>query len=179
MSQFKLSRHARQALERLVVHTDQAIVLRRAQALLWVAEGRSVTQVARQLRITRQAIYKWIARIQQVPVSELTVRLKVSPRSGRPVTVAGIIDPLIDEVIDHAPRLFDFNSTVWTASLLAQYLTAEHGLEVSVSSVRLALARLEITWKRPRHTLALRSSTWRQAKGGLKRGWQIERAPSS
>lgn len=179
MSQLKLSRRARQALEALVVHTDQAIVLRRAQALLWVDEGLSVTQVARQLRITRQAVYKWIVRIQPVPVSELTGRLQVSPRSGRPTTVAGIIDPLIDEVIDHDPRLFDFNSTVWTASLLAQYLAAEHRLEVSVSSVRLALGRLKITWKRPRHTLALRSATWRQAKGGLKRGWQAESAPSS
>jgi len=170
MAQFKLNRRARQALEALVVHTDQAIVLRRAQALLWVAEGVSIPQVATQLRVTRQAVYKWLARIQQAPVSEFAVRLQASPRSGRPATVAGIIDPLIDEVIDHDPRLFDFNSTVWTAPLLAQYLAAEHGLEVSVSSVRLALCRLEINWKRPRHTLSLRSPTWRQAKGGLKRG---------
>jgi transposase len=178
MTQFRLSRRTRQALEALVVHTDQAIVLRRAQALLRVAEGLSITQVARQLRVTRQAVYKWIARIPQAPISELAVRLQARPRSGRPTTVAGIIDPLVDEVIDHDPRLFDFNSTVWTASLLAQYLAAEHGLEVSVSSVRLALGRLKITWKRPRHTLALRSATWRQAKGGLKRGWQAESAPS-
>jgi len=32
--------------------------------------------------------------------------------------------------------------------------------------VRLAIQRLRIRWKRPRHTLALRPATWRQAKGG-------------
>jgi transposase len=179
MAQFKLNSRARQVLEELVIRTTTATVLRRAQALLWVDEGVSITRVAAQLRVTRQAVYKWITLFQHSPIRDIALRLQAGHHSGRPATVAGIIDPLIDEVIDHDPRMFDFNSTVWTAPLLAQYLAEGQGLCASVSSVRLALCRLEITWKRPRHTLSLRSPTWRQAKGGLKRGWRPENAPLS
>ena len=42
----------------------------------------------------------------------------------------------------------------------------ELGIEVSRKSVGLAIARLRIRWKRPRHQLALRPETWRQSKGG-------------
>ena len=177
MSQFSLTHRERGLLEALVAQTTDATVLRRAQALLWVASGDSVSDVAQRLCVTRQAIYKWLRRFEQSSIADLALRLQAAPRSGRPSTVKGVIEPLLDEVIDHDPRLFGLNSTVWTASLLAQYLHTEHTLCVSVSSVRQALVRLDITWKRPRHTLSLRSPTWRQAKGGLKRGWRRVNAP--
>ena len=56
--------------------------------------------------------------------------------------------------------------TGWTNALLRQYLADAHVLAVSRKSVSLALARLHIRWKRPRHELALRPETWRQSKGG-------------
>ena len=177
MTQFTLPYRDRRLLEALVAQTTDATVLRRAQALLWVASGDSVPDVAQRLCVTRQAIYKWLRLFEQSSIADLAMRLQAAPRSGRPATVKGVIEPLLDEVIDHDPRLFGLNSTVWTASLLAQYLHAEHTLCVSVSSVRQALVRLDITWKRPRHTLSLRSPTWRQAKGGLKRGWRRANAP--
>ena len=172
MTQFSLPCHECRLLEALVVQTPDAPVLRRAQALLWVAAGDSVTDVAQRLCVTRQAVYKWIRRFEQSSISNLAMRLQAAPRRGRPATVKGVMEPLLDEVIDHDPRLFGLNSTVWTASLWAPYLQAEHTLCVWVSSIRQALVRLAITWKRPRHTLSLRTPTWRPAKGGLKRGWR-------
>lgn len=177
MTHFTLACGDRCLLEALVVQTTDATVLRRGQALLWVASGDSVADVAQRLYVTRQAIYKWIRLFEQSSISDLATRLQAAPRRGRPSTVKGVIEPLLDEVIDPDPRLFGLNSTVWTASLLAQYLQAEHTRCVSVSSVRQALVRLGIKWKRPRHTLSLRSPTWRQAKGGLKRGWRRVNAP--
>jgi transposase len=64
------------------------------------------------------------------------------------------------------PRKLGYRSTVWTAALLATYLRDKHQIAVSADSVSLAIARLRIRWKRPRHNLALRPETWRQAKGG-------------
>jgi transposase len=87
-------------------------------------------------------------------------------RSGRPRTAHGIIDPLIDAAIDTDPRELGYRSTVWTAALLQAYLSEEHQIEVCSKSVSFAIARLQIRWKRPRHRLALRPGTWRQAKGG-------------
>src|SRR5262249_29615771 len=81
-------------------------------------------------------------------------------------TALEIIDPLIDQVVEKDPREFGYRSTIWTASLLKQYLEEKHRIEVSASSVRLAIDRLRIAWKRPRHTLALRADHWRLAKGG-------------
>lgn len=179
MTRFKLSRREHQKLTHLMAHTAEAAILRRSQALLWLDQGESVAAVAARLGVSRQLIYYWIDLFHRDTPADLASRLAVGARSGRPPTFKGIIDPLIDEAIDHDPRLFGYNSTVWTAPLIAYHLQSEHGHETSVSSVRLALARLELTWKRPRHRLALRSPTWRQAKGGLKRGWQSERVPSS
>jgi len=178
MVPFKLNKRERQALMHVVSHPHDATLFRRAQALLWLDRGERVVDVAERLDVSRQVVYLWIALFRRDTPADLTARLAVGPRSGRPPTVKGLIDPLIDEVIDHDPRLFDYNSTVWTAPLLAYYLASEHGCVASIPSVRLALARLGLTWKRPRHRLALRSPTWRQAKGGLKRGWIHGSAPS-
>lgn len=179
MTLFQLNWRERRGLEELLKRTPDAITLRRAQALLWLDRGESVAEIAWRLGVSRQVIYQWLDLFGRDTPADLAARLAAGTRSGRPRTVHGVIDPWLDEVIDHDPRTFGYNSTVWTAPLLAEYLTDQQGLSASVSSVRLALTRLTISWKRPRHQLALRSPTWRQAKGGLKRGSRRVRARSS
>jgi transposase len=93
-----------------------------------------------------------------------------APRSGRPPTARGIIDPLIDTVIEDDPRDYGYHATVWTAPLLQRYLEEVHAIETSRKSVSRAIARLGIRWKHPRHRLGLRPDTWRQAKGGSNAG---------
>lgn len=156
----------RRVIEQLISSTSEATTLRRAQAVLWLAQGESVAVVAERLHVTRQAVYKWATRIGGCSAKELAAHLAEGERTGRPRTVAGIIDPLIDAIIDTDPRSLSYRSTVWTAPLLAQYLADHHQMRVSRPSINLALTRLEISWKRPRHTLSLRAKFWRQAKGG-------------
>jgi|SRR6185437_7117980 len=166
MATIILSDRLRGELEDLVTHTPLAKEWSRAQALLWLADGESVEQVAELLRVSRQTVYNWAERFRQREGLDLRVRLLDAPRSGRPPTALGIIDPLIEAVIDEDPRLLGYHSTVWTAALLIQYLKRAHGIEVSRKSISAALARLGIRWKRPRHQLSLRPETWRQSKGG-------------
>ena len=83
-----------------------------------------------------------------------------------------VIEPLLDPLLDQDPRERGYQATVWTAALLQHYLEAAQGIKVSRQSVSLALLRLRIRWKRPRHHLALRSPTWRQAKGGSNGDWR-------
>jgi hypothetical protein len=97
-------------------------------------------------------------------------------RSGRPTIVSGLIETLRSEVIDGAPRPWGYHATVWTAPRLCQYLRDVQHLQVSRRSGGLALARLAITWKRPRYALARRAATWRQAQGGSNAGSQAARA---
>lgn len=162
-----LNYQERSELEAILKSRASGEILQRAQALLLLDEGESVTAVAELLRVSRQTVYNLMARFEQRSEHNLTARLADAARSGRPATAKGVIDPLIDSVIDSDPRDYGYNSTVWTADLLRHYLSDIHQEEVSLRSVGYALSRLGLRWKRPRYTLMLRDPFWRQAKGGL------------
>ena len=165
MADLVLKRRERTALVDLASQTVDARILRRVQALLWLDADETVQQVAKRLDVSRQTIYNWATRFQMRDDLDILRRVADGPREGRPPTAQGVIDPLIDAVIDRDPRTLGYRSTTWSAPLLVEYLSTTHRIEVSCASVRLALARLRIRWKRPRHTFALRPATWRQAKG--------------
>ncbi len=162
----ELTNKERIELEHLLTRRIESEQYQRALVLILLDNGGSVNEIADQLNVSRQFVYKWIARFQQrrdLPPAE---RLLDAARSGRPVTCRGIIDPLIDAVIDLDPRDYGFNSTVWTADLLRVYLREKHQQPVSLRSIGYALERLRIRWKRPRHLLGRCDPFWRQAKGG-------------
>jgi transposase len=125
-------------------------------------------EIAELLQVSRQTIYNWARVFCERSTWEVSQRLCDAPRSGRPGTALGIIDPWIDAVIDNDPRQYGYRATVWTARLLQHYLEEFHGVVTSRKSVSRALHRLRIRWKRPRHRLGQRPETWRQAKGGSK-----------
>jgi transposase len=166
MRSFILLPSERVQLQRILLHGSSGRVCCRAQALLWLDEGEPVDEVAERLQVSRQTLYSWVQRFQERVGEELEVRLRDGTRSGRPPSALGIIDPLLDAVIDQDPRAYSYRSTVWTAALLQVYLQDEHAIVVSRKSVSRALARLGIRWKRPRHVLVNRPDAWRQAKGG-------------
>ena len=166
MTTLKLSSQERKRLQALAVRTTDADVLRRAQALLWLASGHGVEEVTQRLCVCRRTVYYWVEQYEAREADDIAGRLSALPRSGRPRTAHGVIDPLIESFIDTDPRESGYRSTVWTAGLLRQHLSEAHQLTVSQRSVSYALARLGIRWKRPRHQLALRARYWRQAKGG-------------
>lgn len=179
MALIKLSSREVASIEKLVSSTPDARQLKRAQALLWLTDGEGVEDVARRLRVKRQTVYNWIARFEARVGQTLEERLSDGPRAGRPPTALEIIDPLIDEVIEKDPREFGYRSTIWTAPLLQRYLSDKHQIEVSTKSVGLAIARVRIVWKRPRHTLALQAENWKQAKGDSNTASGRERGQSS
>lgn len=157
-------------LEELLRTATDARQLQRAQALLWLGEGESVAEVADRLQVTQQSVYKWITRFVLRAGQRMEGRVADGPRSGRPHTALGIIDPLLDQVIDTDPREVGYHSTIWTAALLQHYLARVQQRKVSTKSINRALTRLRIGWKRPRHHLALRPPHWRQVKGGSRLG---------
>lgn len=166
MTYIELGDKERIMLEHIISNSGDARQVLRAYALIWLDEGSSVEEISQQLNVSRQSIYNWAIRFRQRKDLDLQSRVADAPRSGRPCTAKGIIDSLIEEVLDTDPRQLGYRSTVWTAPLLVVYLGKGHRIDVSSDSVSLALARLRIRWKRPRHNLALRPDTWRQAKGG-------------
>src|SRR5260370_7404294 len=104
MLPFQLKPSDTHGLEAILGHTPFAEELGRAQALLWLSEGQAVARVAELLRVSRQTVYNWVRQFHERPALDLHARLRDAPRSGRPPTAKGIIDPLLDAVIDHDPR---------------------------------------------------------------------------
>ena len=166
MAMLSLTDRQRGELEELVSHTPLAKERCRAQALLWIAEGIDVAEVADLLRVSRQTIYNWLSRFQERAKLDLRARLLDAPRLGRQRAASGTIDERVAAVIDDDPRKLGYHATVWTAPLLSRYLHDHHRIEVSDRTVGRAIDRLGIRWKRPRHELALRPKTWRQSQGG-------------
>lgn len=166
MTNFQLGRRERKQLHDLLTQGSCAKQHCRSQALLWLAAGETPKRIAELLGVSRRTVYYWAQRFQQRQDLDLPDRLADAPRSGRPCTACGVIEPLLAAVIDQDPREFGYRSTGWTNGLLRHYLGEVHQVAVSRKSVSLALARLGIGWKRPGHCLALRPETWRQSKGG-------------
>jgi transposase len=179
MVRLELSDDEINAVKGIVSRSNDARQLRRAQAILWVWQGVSIREVADRLCLPRATIYNWVSRFEERTDLDLAERLVDAPRSGRPATALGVIDPIIADLVDTDPRDFGFRQTVWTAGAIVLYLKRTHKIDVSIQSVRLAIDRLGVVWKRPRHQLALRSKTWRQAKGGSREASEAESEPSS
>ena len=133
--------------------THDVRVLKRAQALLWLSDGDNAYEVADRLLAAPRTIYRWVERFEVRGNLPLVDRLADAPRSGRPDTVVQRLDPLLEQLMDEGPENHGYAATVWTAPLLCQHVKKVHHLDISQRSVSRALERLELSWKRPRHSL--------------------------
>jgi transposase len=153
----------RKRLRRIMEHATQARVFQRAQAVLLVAKGWSVGDVASITMQTRQAIYRWIARY-------LTDRSNCSfedaSRRGRPRVADELDRQLIDELLQHSPIDYGYMSTGWTVALLHQHLVASHQIELTARTLRRRLRELDYRWKRPRYVFTEADAHQAQKKGG-------------
>jgi transposase len=166
MAVLGLSSAGRRALEVIVARPRNGRQYRRAQALLWLAEGERATAVAQRLRVHRDTIYAWAMRYRQRGVQRVPTRLMDRTRAGRPRRLAEQVERVLVTVLETAPPSQGYRAAQWTTPLLCQYLREHQGLAVSAVTVRRCLHRLGYRWKRPRYVLARRSRYWRQAKGG-------------
>ncbi len=160
----KFTRAQVAALRSVARQAPSARHARRAQALLELAGGDSVTAVADRHRVSRTAVYDWLARLR-AGGPDAWSRLEDRPRSGRPPTQREAAIEAVRAALATRPTDHGYRHPVWTAGLLRRHLERA-GVAVSRTTVRRALRGLGYRWKRPRHTLARRKPTWRQAKGG-------------
>jgi len=159
----------REELEKVLVHPGSARQLKRAQAILWVDGGEPISQVAERLRVTRQSIYNWIKTFYERKGS-VAERLEDAPRSGRPRTKSDRADQVVPPLLETDPGEHGYRATGWTNRLLRDFLDRQYDVTVSRYTIQQAVKRAGYRWKRPRYVLSRRPRTWRQAKGGLKKG---------
>jgi transposase len=129
-------------LQDIVARSVEAKERSRAQAILWLSEGQPASGIARRLQVSRQTVYQWMNRFCGSDVPDVAARLQDAP-TGRPRKAIGIIDPLLSDFVCRDPRELGYSSSHWTLALLARHLKRSQGIEVSVTSVSLALDRLK------------------------------------
>jgi len=119
--------------------------------LLASAEGQPTTTIARQLRCTDQTVRKAIHAFHQRGLAAL------QPRSSRPHTPSTIFDAgactSLRALLHQSPRTFGQPTSRWTRQLAAEVRFAQDLTPrlVSADTIRLALRRLGVSWKRAQH----------------------------
>src|SRR5262245_59670021 len=112
--------HDQRRLARAMESCPGARTFRRLQAVLLVARGRSVSEVARVTDLKPWAIYAWVRRYLSEHRPEA---LADRPRSGRPRAVPGVTDARIVRQFRRDPLRLGYNTTGWTVALLAAHLS--------------------------------------------------------
>jgi transposase len=133
------------------LRSSSAFTVRRCQILLASAEGQSTSTIAHDLRCTEQTVRNALHAFQQRGLTAL------QPQSSRPHTMVTIFDTGACEslraLLHQSPRAFGKPTSRWTLALAAE-LSFAHGLTprlVSDETIRLALRRLGVSWKRAKH----------------------------
>jgi len=151
-------------LARALEHASEVRLYRRLQAVLLVALGWAVREVARVTAARPWAIYNWVRRYLRTHQPE---SLHDAARSGRSPTARRITDARVVRELRRDPLRLGYNTTGWTVSLLAEHLRQKYGCPISARTLRRRLHRLGLRWKRPRYVYATKDPHRTQKKGRL------------
>ena len=150
-------------LKRALSAAREARVYRRLEAVLWVAEGRTVSEAARRVHAPRLSVRRWIARyLAERDVSALADQR----RSGRPRLAAALAAPRLAQVFSLDPRGCGYLATTWTVPLLVRHLHEREGITLGADTLRRRLHEAGWRWKRPRYVYVERAEHVGQKKGG-------------
>lgn len=148
----KMTRPVRRRMRRVVRKHGNGDYRRRANALLLLHEGLTVSAVARVLQASRKSIREWRARYQRFGESGLVPQ----ERGRRATTVSEELCAKTLELLEQSPREHGYLNSRWTSELLAACLNALMGIEIHSSTVRRLLPELGVVWNRARPTLCIR-----------------------
>ncbi|GGJ41764.1 helix-turn-helix domain-containing protein [Deinococcus roseus] len=128
--------------------SKDAFTVRRSQILLASHEGQVVSQIARSLRIATQTVRNTFRAFEADGLASL------HEKSHRPHSMLPHIDESalqrLHALLQQKPRDFGMQNEHWTLEKLAQ-VSFEQGItseKMSYESMRRALKRLDVNWKR-------------------------------
>jgi transposase len=112
---------------------------RRAQAILLLHQGHSVSEVARKLNIaSRTTVYGYWRRFKAEGVAGLADRA----RSGRPQKADNDYCRHLEEVLAQQPNDLGYDQPGWTVAALRDHMQRETGITLSENRFRDLLRRL-------------------------------------
>jgi transposase len=159
-----LSDPERQAI-RAGLRSPDAFTLRRAQILKASAEGRRPAQIADSLGCSTQTVRNAIRAFQAADLDCLR------EGSHRPVSARPELDDIACErlraLLHRSPRDFGASTSLWTLTLAARVACTQGITERQMSgeSIRQALVRMGIGWKRAKRWITSPDPAYLRKKG--------------
>jgi transposase len=161
-----LTESEQQALQ-VALRASEAFALRRAQIILASARGLSPKPIAQQVGCSVQTVRNTIHAFEQEGVGCLKKQSN-RPKSAQPQLDAGKCEQL-KHLLHQSPRTFGKDTSLWTLALAAQ-VAHEQGLTeqtVSIETIRRALSRLSVGWRRAKHWISSPDPQYALKKSGV------------
>ena len=136
------------------LRSADAFTVRRCQAVLASSRGEHVPAVARMLGCCEQTVRAAIHAFTRDGVAALR-RASSRPRTAAPTFDTAATDRLL-ALLRRSPREFGHPTSPWTLDLAAQAAHAEGITPVRLSreTVRTALRRRKVSWRRAKHWIS-------------------------
>jgi transposase len=138
----------------------------RAQMILLSAEqGLKAEEIAAIVRESAVTVLTWLKRY----LAEGIEGLQDAPRAGRNTTVTEEFQKCLLENVRRRPRSLGLAFSMWTLQRLADYLAEKTGIRVSDETIRRELAKEDIVFSRPQHTISSPDPEYQIKKRRLKK----------
>ena len=125
---------------------DAAVLeARRLAALPRIRRGESLSAIARQLGVSRQAVHQWAQQSRRRGVAGL----RRIPRSGRPPKLARAQLAQLPRLLAHGAEAHGFSTAVWTTQRVADLLRRRFGVRYDRDHVCRLLHRFGWSWQKP------------------------------
>jgi transposase len=135
----------RQTQKKLSAKLEARYEKRRA-AIEAVRAGEPVSVVARVMKVSPRALFKWLERYRHGGYHAL----REGQRSGRKRKVdAELMHWLYEAITKHDPRQYEFPFSLWTLGLVRLLLKRKFGVELSKSAISRLLRHLGLSPQRP------------------------------
>ena len=144
-------------------------VSRRAQMVLLSAQRRTVPEIAALFEVSRATVRFWVRQFDAAGPAGL----RDEPRSGRPRKVTPQVEGELATWLARDPQQADptYLATFWTVAMLLLTASSRLQLALAPTTLRTALHRLGLRWRRPRLAMPRKTDPEKAAKQ-----WRIAEA---
>ncbi|HEX9331201.1 MAG TPA: helix-turn-helix domain-containing protein [Anaerolineales bacterium] len=161
-----LSEEQKVELDELYRKTDVPRVRTRAQMVLLSTEKKlKVDEIADIVRESSVTVLRWLHRY----MAEGVQGLLDAPRAGRSSILTDEFRKRLLEVVRRRPRSLELEFSMWTLQRLADFMAEDTGIRASTETIRRALAKEDIVFSRPQHTISSPDPEYQVKKRRLKK----------